>query len=120
MIDLATISPLVDIGRSLREAFFMFWETLWALALGFSLSGVVQAFVSKETMQEKLGNHRPAAVSRAAGYGMVSSSCSYAASAPPAVKAFTTQWDRWSSSSSRATAWRARVVAEIWSRMSMQ
>ncbi len=72
---------LSDIGRSLREGFFMFWETLWALVLGFSLSGVVQAFVSKDQMQAKLGDHRPAAVGRAAGYGMVSSSCSYAASA---------------------------------------
>src|SRR5271165_5113732 len=59
----------------------MFWETLWSLVLGFSLSGVVQAFVSHESMQAKLGDHRPAAVARASAYGMVSSSCSYAASA---------------------------------------
>jgi len=72
---------LSDIGRSLREGFFMFWETLWALVLGFTLSGLVQAFVSKDQMRAKLGNHRPAAVGRASGYGMVSSSCSYAASA---------------------------------------
>ena len=39
---------LADIGDSLREAFFMFWETLWALILGFALSGAVQAFVSKD------------------------------------------------------------------------
>ncbi len=71
----------LDIGRSLREAFFMFWETLWPLVLGFGLSGAVQAFVSREAMQRKLGNHGPAAVARASGYGMVSSSCSYAASA---------------------------------------
>jgi len=38
---------LGDIGDSLREAFFMFWETLWALVLGFGLSGAVQAFVSR-------------------------------------------------------------------------
>ena len=59
----------------------MFWETLWALVLGFTLSGVVQAFVPKEQMRAKLGDHRPASVARASGYGMVSSSCSYAASA---------------------------------------
>src|ERR1700692_3738746 len=70
-----------DVGRSLREGFFMFWETLWALVLGFTLSGFVQAFISKEQMQAKLGNHRPAAIGRAAGYGTVSSSCSYAATA---------------------------------------
>ncbi|PZR79417.1 MAG: hypothetical protein DLM65_10785 [Candidatus Aeolococcus gillhamiae] len=59
----------------------MFWETLWPLVLGFGLSGAVQAFSSRDAMQQKLGNHRPAAVMRASGYGMVSSSCSYAASA---------------------------------------
>src|SRR2546423_4631847 len=70
-----------DLWHSLREAFFMFWATLWALVLGFGLSGVVQAFVSKDSMQRLLGNHRPAAVARASGFGMVSSSCSYAATA---------------------------------------
>ena len=70
-----------DLGESLREGFFMFWETLWALVLGFALSGAVQAFVSKEDMQRVLGDHRPGSVARAAGFGMVSSSCSYAASA---------------------------------------
>jgi hypothetical protein len=72
---------LPDIGHSLREAFFMFWETLWALVLGFGLSGAVQAFVSHEQMEHALGDHRPAAVGRASLFGMVSSSCSYAASA---------------------------------------
>src|ERR1039458_997955 len=59
----------------------MFWETLWPLILGFSLSGAVQAFVSHEAMQQKMGNHKPMAVARASVYGMVSSSCSYAATA---------------------------------------
>lgn len=72
---------LVDVGHSMREAFYMFWETLWALVLGFTLSGVVQAFVSRESMQRRLGDHRPGTVARASLYGMVSSSCSYAASA---------------------------------------
>jgi uncharacterized membrane protein YraQ (UPF0718 family)/YHS domain-containing protein len=74
-------SVLVDVGRSLREGFFMFWETLWPLVLGFGLSGAVQAFVPKEQLERVMGNHRPAAVARSSGYGMVSSSCSYAATA---------------------------------------
>ena len=32
---------------------------LWALVLGFGLSGAVQAFVSKEQMQRVMGDHRP-------------------------------------------------------------
>ena len=81
MAMLATIAWLNDIARSLREGFSMFWETLWPLVLGFGLSGAVQAFVSRESLQAKLGDHRPAAVARASGYGMASSSCSYAATA---------------------------------------
>ena len=70
-----------DIGRALREAFYMFWDTLWALVAGFTLSGAVQAFVSRDAMQRRLGDHRPKSVVRASLYGMASSSCSYAASA---------------------------------------
>jgi uncharacterized protein len=79
MIILASV--LDDVGRSLRESFFMLWETLWPLIFGFALSGAVQAFVSREQMQRVMGDHRPAAVARASGFGMVSSSCSYAATA---------------------------------------
>jgi len=74
-------SVLDDVGRSLREGFFMLWETLWPLIFGFTLSGAVQAFVSREQMQRVMGDHRPAAVARASAFGMVSSSCSYAATA---------------------------------------
>jgi len=74
-------SALDDVGRSLRESFFMLWETLWPLIFGFGLSGAVQAFVSREQMQRVMGDHGPGAVARASGFGMVSSSCSYAATA---------------------------------------
>jgi uncharacterized membrane protein YraQ (UPF0718 family)/YHS domain-containing protein len=69
------------IGDSLAEGWWMFYDTLWALVLGFGLSGAVQAFVSKGEMQRVLGDHRAPAVVRATFFGMVSSSCSYAASA---------------------------------------
>lgn len=81
LLGLTFTGALGDIGRSLREAFYMFWDTLWALLLGFAISGAVQAFVSREAMQRHLGSHRPASIARASFYGMVSSSCSYAASA---------------------------------------
>ena len=76
-----TAQVLTDVGHSVREAFYMFWETLWALVLGFTLSGAVQAFVSRSEMRARLGDHGPAAVARASFYGVVSSSCSYAAAA---------------------------------------
>jgi hypothetical protein len=72
---------LIDLGHSFREAFFMFWETLWALVLGFGLSGAVQAFVSRAEMDKALGRSRPREIVRASFLGAASSSCSYAASA---------------------------------------
>ena len=72
---------LVLIGESLREAFFMFWETLWALVLGFALSGAVQAFVSRKEMRRVMGGRDLGSLARATFFGMVSSSCSYAATA---------------------------------------
>ncbi len=80
-VQLLSFITLTDVGHSLREAFFMFWETLWALVLGFALSGAVQAFVSKDEMQRLIGDHGPKSVARATGFGMVSSSCSYSATA---------------------------------------
>ena len=70
-----------DIGRGLADGWWMFWQTLWALVLGFTLSGVVQAFVSRARMQQALGDHRPRTLARAGFFGAVSSSCSYAAAA---------------------------------------
>ncbi len=81
LVLVAGVGWLDAIGRSLRAGFFMFWVTLWPLVLGFGLSGAVQAFVSHDAMQKKMGDHRAASVARASGYGMVSSSCSYAATA---------------------------------------
>lgn len=72
---------LSTIGASLAEGWWMLYDTLWALVLGFALSGAVQAFVSKKAMQRTLGDHRPRTVAKASFFGMVSSSCSYAASA---------------------------------------
>ena len=70
-----------DVIEALKMAFFMAWETLWGLVLGFGLSGVVQAFVPRAAMEKRFGRHNPKAVVEATGLGMVSSSCSYAATA---------------------------------------
>ena len=72
---------LTTIGDSLQEGFFMFWETLWALVLGFTLAGAVQSFVSRAEMQKAMGDHRPRTIVRTSLLGAASSSCSYAASA---------------------------------------
>lgn len=72
---------LSGIWDGLNEAFFMFWATLWALVLGFTLSGAVQAFVSRAEMRRSLGDHRPVTLAKSSIFGVISSSCSYAAAA---------------------------------------
>lgn len=69
------------IGRALLLAAGMFWQVGWSLILGFLLSGLVQALVSKEGMRAKLGRNGLREIALATFYGAVSSSCSYAAAA---------------------------------------
>ncbi len=68
-----------ELAQALSFAFGMFWEILWALILGFALSGAVQALVSKEEMRRLLPDDSPRSLSLACGLGAASSSCSYAA-----------------------------------------
>jgi uncharacterized membrane protein YraQ (UPF0718 family) len=68
-----------QLGDALSFAFGMFWEILWALILGFALSGVVQAVVSKREMRRVLPDDSARSISVASGLGAASSSCSYAA-----------------------------------------
>jgi hypothetical protein len=68
-----------ELGQALSVAFGMFWEILWALILGFALSGAVQAVVSKAEMRRLLPDDSPRSLAVATGLGAASSSCSYAA-----------------------------------------
>jgi uncharacterized membrane protein YraQ (UPF0718 family) len=70
---------LSGLGHALNLALAMFWEILWALILGFTLSGVVQAVVSKGEMSRLLPDDSPRSLCIASGLGAASSSCSYAA-----------------------------------------
>ena len=72
---------LQAVGRALYMAAAMGWKMLWALILGFAVSGAIQAVVSRREMGRLLPNARAGAIARAAGLGAASSSCSYAATA---------------------------------------
>ena len=72
-------SVLDAVGHALGMAFAMGWEILWALILGFTLSGIVQAVVSKREMRRLLPDDSPRSLLLASGLGAASSSCSYAA-----------------------------------------
>lgn len=73
------VNLLTALGHALWMAFAMLWEILWPLILGFGLSAVVQAVVSKSEMTKLLPNDSPKSLAIACGLGAASSSCSYAA-----------------------------------------
>src|SRR5260370_17221344 len=67
------------LAQALFTAFSMFWEILWPLILGFTLSGIVQAVVSHQAMAKTLGCDGPKCLTFATLFGIASSSCSYSA-----------------------------------------
>ena len=71
-------SVVHGIVHALSFAGGMTWEILWALILGFALSGVVQAVVSKGEMRRLMPDNSPKTLLVASGLGAASSSCSYA------------------------------------------
>src|SRR2546428_2616420 len=70
---------LEAVERALQMSFFMLWEVLWPLALGFLLSAVVQTVVSRGAVVRALGRDDARGFALACGLGAASSSCSYAA-----------------------------------------
>lgn len=67
--------------EALRMTGIMAWELLWALCLGFGLSAIVEAVVSKERVSKLLPDSSAKTIVVASALGAASSSCSYAATA---------------------------------------
>jgi hypothetical protein len=67
------------IWHGLRDSFLMAWEVWWALAFGFLISAIVQAWVPRERVERALAGSGPRPVGLATALGAASSSCSYAA-----------------------------------------
>src|SRR5579862_9153136 len=74
------MSSVLDVlWHGLRDAFLMGWEVWWALAFGFFISAVVQAWVPRERIERAMSGTGARPVAIATGLGAASSSCSYAA-----------------------------------------
>ncbi len=65
--------------HGVRDALLMGWEVWWALAFGFFISAVVQAWIPRERIESSLGGGGLGPLAKATGLGAASSSCSYAA-----------------------------------------
>ena len=56
-----------------------FWMALWAFALGYLISSLIQVLVTRERMQQAMGHDGPKSVLIGSFFGFISSSCSFAA-----------------------------------------
>src|ERR1700751_1148322 len=63
------VRMLAAIGHALMMSFAMTWEILWTLILGFGLSAIIQAVVSKEEMSRSLHDDSARTVAGACGLG---------------------------------------------------
>ena len=70
---------LDTLGQALLTAAGMAWQVLWSLVLGFTISGMIQAYVSRAGMSKVLGRAGFKEIALATGFGAASASCSYAA-----------------------------------------
>ena len=70
---------LTQWGEAAYTTAGFFWSALWAFALGYVVSSMIQVFVTQERMQRSLGETNAKSVGLASFFGFISSSCSFAA-----------------------------------------
>jgi len=57
----------------------LLWMAFWAFGLGYLISSMIQVFVTRERMQQSMGEAGASSVGLGAFFGFISSSCSFAA-----------------------------------------
>ncbi|GGL61689.1 permease [Halocalculus aciditolerans] len=70
------LSQIID---AFQTFFGMAWDTWWALALGFTITGAVETFVTEDQMTDWLGGNDWEEIGLGTALGAASSSCSFAA-----------------------------------------
>ncbi|WP_417609878.1 permease [Owenweeksia hongkongensis] len=66
-------------GEAAYTSAGFFWMALWAFALGYLISSMIQVFVTEERMQKTMGQKEGKGVLLGAFFGFISSSCSFSA-----------------------------------------
>ncbi len=66
-------------GEAATTTLGFFWMALWAFALGYLISSMIQVFVTEERMKQTMGEAGPKSVGLGTVFGFISSSCSFAA-----------------------------------------
>lgn len=65
--------------ESVHTSAGLFWMAFWAFGLGYLVSAMIQVFVTEERMRESMGDEGARSVGLATFFGLISSSCSFAA-----------------------------------------
>ena len=66
-------------GESAYTSVGFFWMALWAFALGYLISSLIQTGITRAQMQRTMGSDGPRAMALGTFFGFISSSCSFAA-----------------------------------------
>ena len=70
---------LTQYADSVTTTLGLFWMAFWAFSLGYLISSMIQVFVTRQRMQQQMGEASFKSVSFATFFGFISSSCSFAA-----------------------------------------
>ncbi|HIB36872.1 permease [Mesonia sp.] len=66
-------------GEAANTTLGFFWMAVWAFALGYLISSMIQVFMTEEKMQNAMGKDQRKGVLLGTFFGFISSSCSFAA-----------------------------------------
>ncbi|MCB0662085.1 MAG: permease [Saprospiraceae bacterium] len=66
-------------GEAAYTSLGFFWMALWAFALGYLISSMIQIFVTEKRMKQTMGSNETRGVLLGTFFGFISSSCSFAA-----------------------------------------
>lgn len=69
----------MQLGESVRTSAGFFWKAAWAFVIGYAISAMIQVFVPKARLTPRMGKANLTGLGFASLFGMISSSCSFAA-----------------------------------------
>ncbi|WP_036385124.1 permease [Muricauda sp. MAR_2010_75] len=66
-------------GKAAYTSLGFFWMALWAFALGYLISSMIQVFITEKRMQRVMGDKGAKSILLGTFFGFISSSCSFSA-----------------------------------------
>lgn len=70
---------LQEWGKAAYTSLGFFWMALWAFALGYLVSSMIQVFITEKRMQRVMGDKGGKSILLGTFFGFISSSCSFSA-----------------------------------------